>query len=108
MILTHIIPEQEMIFCAPGIPGTYGPVQGAACVHAEEQLGSINVEELTHHAFTIALYTWLNKCKLKQGFRQLYDTVPFEYLQDCRMQEAHSLLHSGTMSLGQIASGSRI
>lgn len=294
MILTHMIPEQEMIFYAPGIPGTYWPVRGAACVHAEGKFGSINVDELTHEAFTIQLsdyditqyavlkgiadkpllelqvallnsfryrqrgmrntilhegrfnmmyapapdiaftfdtghyllftvrfsvqyllklekyfpvvtellqvinnkqpgllrsadtltsdevtaviydilyndyndhvrktyveakmlelfvlvlqrvasnktpaairmrpdevqkihkarafleknigediklsdiahYTGLNEFKLKQGFRQLYDTTPFEYLLDCRMQEARSLLQNGTMSLGQIA-----
>lgn len=55
MILTYMIPEQEMIFYAPGIPGTYRPVQGTACVHAEEKFGSIEVEELTHETFTIQL-----------------------------------------------------
>ena len=45
----------------------------------------------------------LNDRKLKQGFRQLYNTTVFGYLRDCRMEQAQCLLSQSQMSVAQIA-----
>ena len=45
----------------------------------------------------------LNDRKLKQGFRQLFGTTVFGYLQDYRMQEAKQLLHDSDRSIASIA-----
>ncbi|ABW31727.1 transcriptional regulator, AraC family (plasmid) [Acaryochloris marina MBIC11017] len=45
----------------------------------------------------------LNDRKLKQGFRQLFGTTVFGYLQDYRMQQAKQLLHDSDLSIAWVA-----
>ena len=45
----------------------------------------------------------LNDRKLKQGFRQLYNTTVFGYLRDYRMEQAQYLLCQSPMTVAQVA-----
>ena len=45
----------------------------------------------------------LNDRKLKQGFRQLFDTTVFGYLRDYRMKQAQHLLYQSQMTVAQVA-----
>ncbi|MEM9809037.1 MAG: AraC family transcriptional regulator [Cyanobacteria bacterium P01_D01_bin.56] len=45
----------------------------------------------------------LNDYKLKQGFRQLFDTTVFGYVQTCRMEQAQRLLKEHELSITTIA-----
>ncbi|MEM9807355.1 MAG: AraC family transcriptional regulator, partial [Cyanobacteria bacterium P01_D01_bin.56] len=45
----------------------------------------------------------LNDHKLKQGFRQLFDTTVFGYVQTCRMEQAQQLLSEGELSIANVA-----
>ncbi|MEM9275192.1 MAG: AraC family transcriptional regulator [Cyanobacteria bacterium P01_F01_bin.143] len=45
----------------------------------------------------------LNDRKLKQGFRQLYDTTVFGYLRDYRMDQAQHFLERSSMNIAQVA-----
>ena len=45
----------------------------------------------------------LNDRKLKQGFRHLFGTTVFGYLQDYRMQQARDLLHDPTLTIASVA-----
>ncbi|MBE9118007.1 helix-turn-helix transcriptional regulator [Lusitaniella coriacea LEGE 07157] len=51
----------------------------------------------------IARQVGLNDCKLKQGFRQVFGTTVFGYLQDYRMQQAQQLLLNSNLSIAGIA-----
>lgn len=51
----------------------------------------------------LARQVGLNDRKLKQGFRQLFGTTVFGYLQDYRMQQAKQLLHDSDLSIAAIA-----
>lgn len=45
----------------------------------------------------------LNDFKLKKGFKELYGTTVFGYLNQLRMAKAQELLHNGTFSVAEIA-----
>ncbi len=45
----------------------------------------------------------LNDRKLKQGFRQLFDTTVFGYLQDYRMEQAKQLLEEDRLTVAAVA-----
>lgn len=45
----------------------------------------------------------LNERKLKQGFRKLFGTTVFGYLQDYRMNQAKELLHDPNFSIAGVA-----
>jgi AraC-like DNA-binding protein len=47
----------------------------------------------------LARQVGINDRKLKQGFRQLFGTTVFGYLQDYRMQQAKQLLHDSDLSI---------
>lgn len=51
----------------------------------------------------LARLVGLNDFKLKQGFRQLFNTTVFGYLHQERMQRAHQLLSAGEMSVLDVA-----
>lgn len=51
----------------------------------------------------LARQVGLNDRKLKQGFRQLFNTTVFGYLQDYRMQQAQQLLRQTNLTVAQIA-----
>lgn len=45
----------------------------------------------------------LNEFKLKKGFKALFNSTIFEYIHQLRMQHAHTLLASGSFSIGETA-----
>jgi AraC family transcriptional regulator, transcriptional activator of the genes for pyochelin and ferripyochelin receptors len=45
----------------------------------------------------------LNEFKLKQGFRELYNTSPYKYLVHLRLQLARTLLEDTDLTINQIA-----
>ena len=51
----------------------------------------------------LARQVGLNDYKLKQGFRQLFDTTVFGYVQACRMEQAQRLLEERELSIAHIA-----
>ena len=51
----------------------------------------------------LARQVGLNDRKLKQGFRQVFGTTVFGYLQDYRMQQAKQLLHDSDLSIASVA-----
>ena len=51
----------------------------------------------------LARQVGLNDYKLKQGFRQLFDTTVFGYVQTCRMAQAQRLLQERELSIAHIA-----
>ncbi|MEM1256762.1 MAG: AraC family transcriptional regulator [Cyanobacteria bacterium P01_H01_bin.21] len=51
----------------------------------------------------LARQVGLNDHKLKQGFRQLFDTTVFGYVQTCRMEQAQRLLEEHELSITTIA-----
>lgn len=51
----------------------------------------------------LARQVGLNDFKLKQGFRNLFDTTVFGYVQTCRMKQAQELLCDRNLSIGSIA-----
>ena len=51
----------------------------------------------------LARQVGLNDYKLKQGFRQLFDTTVFGYVQTCRMEQAQMLLQDRDLSIAYIA-----
>jgi len=52
---------------------------------------------------TLAKQSRINSLKLKQGFRQLFGTTVFGYLQAYRMEEARRLLELGGLNVTQVA-----
>lgn len=51
----------------------------------------------------LARSTGLNVTKLTAGFRQIYGTTVFDYLQEHRLQQAYELIRSGAMSVSEAA-----
>lgn len=51
----------------------------------------------------LARLVGINDCKLKAGFRQVFGTTVFGYLQDCRMDRSRQLLDSGEMTIAEAA-----
>jgi AraC-like DNA-binding protein len=51
----------------------------------------------------LARLVGINDCKLKAGFRQVFGTTVFGYLQDCRMEKARQLLMAGEMTVADAA-----
>ncbi|MEM9980701.1 MAG: AraC family transcriptional regulator, partial [Cyanobacteria bacterium P01_D01_bin.2] len=51
----------------------------------------------------LARLVGINDCKLKAGFRQVFDTTVFGYVQDCRMEQSRQLLAAGEMSVAEAA-----
>ncbi|MEM9007341.1 MAG: AraC family transcriptional regulator [Cyanobacteria bacterium P01_F01_bin.86] len=51
----------------------------------------------------LARQVGLNDHKLKQGFRQLFNTTVFGYVQTCRMEQAQQLLSEGELSIAHVA-----
>ncbi|MUL35146.1 AraC family transcriptional regulator [Gloeocapsopsis dulcis] len=51
----------------------------------------------------LAKLVGLNDFKLKQGFRHLFGTTVFGYLQTCRMEQAQQLLSDRSLSIAEIA-----
>ncbi|AFZ60762.1 helix-turn-helix transcriptional regulator [Anabaena cylindrica FACHB-243] len=51
----------------------------------------------------LARQVGLNERKLKQGFRQVFGTTVFGYLQDYRLQQAQQLLKKRDMSIARVA-----
>lgn len=72
-----------------------------------------NVVDRIHHARDILLQrlknppnlaelarqVGLNECTLKRGFRQIFGTTAFSYLQDYRMRQAGQLLETGDLNV---------
>ncbi|MGJ3251643.1 MAG: helix-turn-helix transcriptional regulator [Elainellaceae cyanobacterium] len=52
---------------------------------------------------SLARQVGLNDFKLKQGFRQIFDTTVFGYLRDYRLERARLLLAEGRLSVQQVA-----
>ena len=52
---------------------------------------------------SLAKQTGINSFKLKQGFRQVFNTTVFGYLYAYRMEEARRLLGLGELSVTQVA-----
>ena len=52
---------------------------------------------------TLARKVGTNRLKLNQGFHQVYDTTPFRYLRDCRLNQAQRLLMTTDMSVESVA-----
>lgn len=51
----------------------------------------------------LARLVGINDCKLKAGFRQVFGTTVFGYLQSCRMEHSRQLLEAGEMSVAEAA-----
>ncbi|MGG6269522.1 helix-turn-helix domain-containing protein [Leptolyngbya sp. AN03gr2] len=51
----------------------------------------------------LARLAGINDCKLKVGFRQVFGTTVFGYLQDYRMERSRQLLESGELSITEAA-----
>lgn len=51
----------------------------------------------------LARLVGINDCKLKVGFRQVFGTTVFGYLQDYRMERSRQLLESGDLSITEAA-----
>lgn len=51
----------------------------------------------------LARHVGLNDFKLKQGFRYLFNTTVFGYVQSCRMKQAQELLCDRDLSIAEIA-----
>jgi len=51
----------------------------------------------------LARLVGINDCKLKAGFRQVFGTTVFGYLQDCRMERARQLLTASEMTIAEAA-----
>jgi AraC family transcriptional activator of pyochelin receptor len=51
----------------------------------------------------LARQVGLNDFKLKQGFRHLFGTTVFGYLQTCRMEQAQQLLSDRSLSIAEVA-----
>lgn len=51
----------------------------------------------------LARLVGLNERKLKQGFRQLFNTTVFGYLQNYRMNQAKKLLHDPSLTIAGVA-----
>lgn len=51
----------------------------------------------------LARLVGINDCKLKAGFRQVFGTTVFGYLQDCRMERSRQLLDAGEMTVAEAA-----
>ena len=51
----------------------------------------------------LARLVGINDCKLKAGFRQVFGTTVFGYVQDCRMEQSRQLLEAGEMSVAEAA-----
>ncbi|MBW4644241.1 MAG: AraC family transcriptional regulator [Goleter apudmare HA4340-LM2] len=51
----------------------------------------------------LAKLVGLNDFKLKQGFRHLFGTTVFGYLQTCRMEQAQQLLSDRSLSIAEVA-----
>lgn len=52
---------------------------------------------------TLAHQVGLNPHKLNRGFRQIYGTTVYGFLQEYRLEQAYRLLASGEMSVSQVA-----
>ncbi len=53
---------------------------------------------------TLARRVGLNDFKLKRGFREFYRTTVFGYVRMLRMEKARTLLETGEMNVGEVAS----
>ncbi|TIH12829.1 AraC family transcriptional regulator [Marinifilum sp. JC120] len=51
----------------------------------------------------LAIHVGINERKLKNGFRQVYDTSVFGYFREFRMQKAYELLQQGNQNVTEVA-----
>jgi AraC-like DNA-binding protein len=68
----------------------------AASILRNQLVNPPTVEALSRQVCT-------NRLKLNQGFREVYGTTPFGYLRDCRLRQAHRLLMTSDLSIGNVA-----
>ncbi|MDV3351223.1 AraC family transcriptional regulator [Leptothoe sp. LEGE 181152] len=52
---------------------------------------------------TLARQVGTNRFYLYQGFQEIYGTTPFGYLRNCRLWQAHRLLMTSDLSIGDVA-----
>ncbi|MGD1952478.1 MAG: helix-turn-helix transcriptional regulator [Leptolyngbyaceae cyanobacterium] len=71
-------------------------------LHAAKAILTRNVSQYPTLS-DVAQQVGLNEYRLKQGFRQVFDTTPFGYLHHCRMQQAQHLLLNSSLSIAGVA-----
>jgi len=59
--------------------------------------------EAEHSLYELSRRFHLNECKLKSGFKQVYNQTVFGYLRECPMQRAEALLRETDGSVLDIA-----
>jgi AraC-like DNA-binding protein len=84
--------DQETVFKADDIERLY---------HAKEIL--TRQFDRPPSILSLARQVGLNDFKLKQGFRQVFDTTVFGYLRNYRLEQARLLLVEGQLSVQQVA-----
>jgi AraC family transcriptional activator of pyochelin receptor len=55
------------------------------------------------HLSALAQYVGLNSQKLNRGFRHIFGSTVYSFLQDYRLEEAYRLLSTSEMSVSEVA-----
>jgi AraC-like DNA-binding protein len=85
----------------PGRPSKLSP-RDLECLHWVRDYIDLHYDEPCP-IIDLARKAGINQMKLKNGFKELFDTTVFGYLSDVRMQEAKRLLLDEKMYVGEVA-----
>lgn len=72
------------------------------CLHEIKDYMSVHYNE-SFSIVELAKRGGINQMKLKNGFRELFNTTVFNYLRDLRMEEAKMLLVQGHMNINEVS-----
>ena len=72
------------------------------CIHLARDILIRNLDD-PPSLLTLAKQSGINSFKLKQGFREIFNTTVFGYLHAYRMEEARRLLQLGELNVTQVA-----
>jgi AraC-like DNA-binding protein len=78
------------------------PARDVGSLHAIRQYMEQHYEQPLSIT-ALARHAGINQMKLKNGFKELFNTTVFGYLSDLRMQEAKRLLQDEKMYVGEVA-----
>jgi len=108
-IEAHCLKWMGELILQPEFNGSSQPEGASACSEQDASCLREVAEylkaqlEAEHSLHELSRRFHLNECKLKSGFKQVYNQTVFSYLRECRMQRAEALLRETDGSVLDIA-----
>jgi len=94
--------QLEEIFNSPHTPSKQLNLSDQDCIHHARDILDKHLQQAPTLR-ELARQVGLNEEKLKKGFEQMFQTTPFQYLRDRRLEQAQQLLLDTKQSIEEVA-----